>query len=208
MCLFCTGLAPSGRSDPLEQLSTPAKRHFRAQDIFALQQASDVQISPDGRHVAYIRIAGDIMTDRRISTLWVVDVAGGAPRMVTAEKVTDPRWAPDGQSLAYLAKDLAGKTQIFTVSLITGASRQVSSCPENPEAIAWSPDGHWLAFQAFVPQPEQKMASALGKPANASWAPPLHFSTERQITVDGSGFLAPGRMHLFVVSIGGAPLAN
>jgi len=36
---------------------------FGPRDVFSLSQASDVQISPDGKHIAYTRATGDIMID-------------------------------------------------------------------------------------------------------------------------------------------------
>ena len=37
---------------------------FTGRDLFDLTAASDPQISPDGKQIAYVRRANDIMTDR------------------------------------------------------------------------------------------------------------------------------------------------
>ena len=51
--------------------------YFEAEDIFALEYASEPQVSPDGKTVVYIRNSNDIMTDGTHSTLWLVDVKSG-----------------------------------------------------------------------------------------------------------------------------------
>jgi hypothetical protein len=53
---------------------------FTGADLFALSRAADVQISPDGRQVAYVRLSGDIMTDRaaRRRSGWSMSPAGAS----------------------------------------------------------------------------------------------------------------------------------
>ena len=52
-----------------QQPSAPAadapSRSFTGSDLFGLSIATDPQISPDGRTIAYVRRSGDIMTDRQ-----------------------------------------------------------------------------------------------------------------------------------------------
>src|SRR5476649_2998773 len=45
-------------------------------DVFDLQWVSDPQISPDGRSIAYVRMAYDIKTDRPRGVIWLVGVDG------------------------------------------------------------------------------------------------------------------------------------
>ena len=53
-------------------------RHFTVDDLFGLTVAADPQISPDGRQIAYVRRANDIMTDAAVSSIWMVDTAKDA----------------------------------------------------------------------------------------------------------------------------------
>jgi dipeptidyl aminopeptidase/acylaminoacyl peptidase len=53
---------------------------FGGSDLFNLAAASDAQVSPDGRQVAYVRRSNDIMSDKAVSSIWLVDVATGAQR--------------------------------------------------------------------------------------------------------------------------------
>ena len=45
---------------------------FTGRDLFDLSAASDPQVSPDGRFVAYVRRSADIMTDKARSSIWLV----------------------------------------------------------------------------------------------------------------------------------------
>ena len=47
-------------------------RLFSPEDIFALEWANDVQVSPDGKSVVYVRHSNDIMTDSTGRSLWLV----------------------------------------------------------------------------------------------------------------------------------------
>jgi TolB protein len=52
--------------------------------------------SPDGQQVAFISDRGGR------PGLWVVDLEGGTPGLVTAAEVLDTiRWSPDGRELVY-----------------------------------------------------------------------------------------------------------
>ncbi len=65
-------------------------RHLAPADFFALEFASDPQISPDGRTVAYVRASNGIMTDRLKRSIWLVDTANG--KLSTG--LNDPRVEP------------------------------------------------------------------------------------------------------------------
>ena len=70
---------------PLAAQSAAPSPRFEGRDIFALQVATDPQISPDGKSVAYVRRQGDIMTDRQKGAIWLVDTATGAQRPLVTD---------------------------------------------------------------------------------------------------------------------------
>ena len=84
--------APANGPDP----------RFTGSDLFSLSVASDPQISPDGRWIAYVRRSADIMTDRARSSIWLIDAANGDQRPIVAGTGNhmSPRWSPDGKRLA------------------------------------------------------------------------------------------------------------
>ena len=120
--------------------STAPSRYLTGGDLFNLEWASDPQISPDGKTIAYVRKSNDIMTDKARSTIWMVDVSSGQQRPLLAGSGSyfSPRWSPDGSRLAYVAADGASP-QLFVRWMSSGESAKITQLPESPGAIAWSP---------------------------------------------------------------------
>ena len=181
-------------------------RTFAARDIFALQQAGDVQVSPDGKRIAYVRTGYDIMTDRARRSVWVVDAATGLQTPLIPGAASSPRWSPDGTRIAYVAAEEGGAPQLHVRWLASGASARITALPESPSDIAWSPDGTSIAFSMFTPDDGATLGAPLKKPEGARWAAPLKVVTEITYRADGAGDLKPGFTHVFVVSAdGGSP---
>src|SRR5687767_3224721 len=69
---------------------------FQGSDLFSLQVASDPQIRPDGREIAYVRVSFDIMSDRGRQSIWLIDAESGEqrPLVTAAGSHSQPRWSP------------------------------------------------------------------------------------------------------------------
>jgi dipeptidyl aminopeptidase/acylaminoacyl peptidase len=181
------------------------ERAFTTRDLFDLEAASDPQISPDGRWIAYVRRSGDIMTDRFRRSIWLVDTASGAQAPVAAG-ASQPVWSPDGTRLAYIAAAEGGHAQLFVRWMSTGQAVAITGLPDTPSSVAWSPDGRQLAYAMFVPDEGARLGPAQPRPEGAVWAEPLQVITAVTYRADGQGYLRPGYSQLFLVSAeGGAP---
>ena len=123
--------------------ATGPSRYFTGSDLFDLEVATDPQISPDGRTIAYVRKSNDIMTDKARSTIWLVDVATGQQRPLLAGPGSyfSPRWSPDGARLAYVAADSGASPQLYVRWMGSGESARITGLPDSPDSLAWSPDG-------------------------------------------------------------------
>ena len=191
-------------------LAAPAagpNRYFTGSDLFNLEIATDPQISPDGRMIAYVRKSNEIMTDKARSTIWLVDVASGRqqPLLAGSGSYFSPLWSPDGTRLAYVAAD-SGGPQLFVRWIGSGESARISGLPDSPNSIAWSPDGRRIAYSMFVPDEGPRLGSAPPKPEGAKWADPLEVIDAVTYRADGAGYLKPGYNHIFwVPADGGAP---
>ena len=178
-----------------------------AMDEFQLQLPTDPQISPDGKKIVYVRRFADPMTDKRYSNLWIINADGTDHRPLTTGNRSDasPRWSPDGLRLAYLS-DADGKQQIYIRWMDTGETARITNLEQAPDAIAWSPDGKMLSFSALVPGKGPHIADLPAAPAGAKWADPPAAYDRLVYRFNGSGYLKPGYMQIFVVdSEGGAP---
>lgn len=181
---------------------------FTGRDLFDLSAASDPQISPDGRQIAYVRQSADIMTDRARSSIWLIDTATGrqVPLVTGTGSHNDPRWSPDGTRLAYVSSAEGGGSQLFVRWMAGGQSARVTGLPDSPNALAWSPDGRRIAYLMNVPDEGLKLGSAPPKPEGATWAKPLEIMDKVTYRADGAGYLKPGFDKIFMVDAdGGAP---
>ena len=181
---------------------------FGAEDVFEMEYANDPQVSPDGSRVAYVRNSMDIMTDRTRRSIWVVDIDGDNHRpLVSGSGVfSSPRWSPSGDRLAYLSNS-EGKTQLFVQWLEGGETAKVTTLPESPRSIVWSPNGKYIAFTRFVPAPPPTLAEMPAKPDGATWAEPATVIDRMTFRRDGGGYLPTGNNQVFVVPAdGGTPL--
>jgi len=184
------------------------ERPLRNTDIFELEVAADPQISPDGSRIAYVRTSMDIMSDRALPNIWIVDADGDhhRPLLSGPGAYFSPRWSPDGRRIAYVAPVQDHGTQIQVLWLDTGRSAVLSNVRHDPEALAWSPDGKWLAFVMFVADRNPPLAPPPQAPEGARWAPGAKVIESMPYRFDGQGYLETGRTHVFVLPAdGGTP---
>lgn len=210
-----TKLAPFALLFSATVLASPAQavpaagpsRYLAGSDLFGLEWASDPQINPDGRTIAYVRQSNDIMTDKARPTIWLVDVATGQqrPLMAGAGSYFSPRWSPDGSRLAYVAAD-GGSPQLYVRWMASGESARITGLPDSPGGLAWSPDGRRIAYSMLVPDDAPKIGSAPAKPEGAKWADPLQVIDRVTYRFDAAGYLKPGYRQIFwIPADGGAP---
>ena len=182
-------------------------RKFNPIDVFQLEYASDPQISPDGSSIVYVRNFMDIMTDRRRSNLWRINVDGAEHRPLTTGNQNDrsPLWSPDGKRLLYLASD-EGSTQMYVRWMDTGQTAKLTNLTQGPDDLSWSPDGKWIAFSMWVPADERPFVTMPAKPRGAKWADPARVVDKLLYRADGAGYLEDGNWQIFVLSAeGGTP---
>ena len=181
---------------------------FKNIDVFELEVATDTQISPDGSRIAYSRVSNDIMSDRSVSNIWLVDANGEhhRPLLSGAQSYSSPRWSPGGDRLAYVTSVGDRGSQIHVRWMDTGQTAMLSNVRGGPSSLTWSPDGKQIAFEMFVKADDASLASPPPAPEGAEWAPPVTVIDQMHYRADGAGYLEHGNSHLFVLSAdGGSP---
>jgi dipeptidyl aminopeptidase/acylaminoacyl peptidase len=186
---------------------------FTLADLWTIKMVSDVQLSPDGTTIAYVVANYDEEQNSVRAAIWLARLADGHAWQCTtgALQDTQPRWSPDGQTLAFLSTRQGGAPQIYRIAVQGGEARQVTQGAAGIQAIVWSPDGKHLCYVAApetdrqrVPQEEAWRAA---HPKAAEQAPRLRRQSTLKSRFDGRGYI-DRRSHLFVIDLdtpGAAP---
>src|SRR4051812_34234077 len=159
-------------------------------DLLSFRLVTDVQLSPDGRQIAFVVRRADEDRDDDESNLWLISADGGAPRQLTFDSglTRAPRWANDSRRIAFLSSR-SGSSQIYLLHLQGGEARQGTRRGGGAGIPAWAPDRERVAFSASVtPQGDANAPKVVDRAYYKS---------------DGVGFLLRERMHLFVIGLAG-----
>ena len=158
----------------LAPIAPEGEHDFSVLDLLEVDRVSSPALSPDGKTVAYVLRETDIEADRGRTSLWLVPVAGGEPRLIDrhAAGASQPSWAPDGSAL-YFVSSRSGTSQVHRLTLAPeGPARveQISALPVSVSNLVVSPDGQRLAVSAelYVDCPD--LACSVERQASAGKA--------------------------------------
>jgi dipeptidyl aminopeptidase/acylaminoacyl peptidase len=137
------------------------KRSISEKDIFQFNWIGDPQVSPDGAHVAFVRVTVNDKKDGYDTSIWSVSTRGDEPprRITDGKHDSSPRWSPDGRWLVFVrtpeapaAPAAAGSAsrppaaQLYMLPMNGGESWKFTDLPRGAGGAEWSPDGKWIAF--------------------------------------------------------------
>ena len=191
----------------LQTATAQVSNQLEMLDIFNLEYISDPQISPDGSKVIYVRNFKDVMTDRNLSNLWIVNFDGSKNRPLTTGDQNDrsPRWSNDGSRIVY-SSNKSGKNEVYLRWMDTGEERVLINTEKSAGNLAWSPDDKHLAFNMFVAKAKPSPIKMPAAPKGAKWNAPPKYVDDLTWRRDGVGELPGGSQQLFTVPVsGGTP---
>ncbi len=174
-----------------------------------MESLSNPAISPDGKHIIFVRRWTDQKADRYSSNLWIVDVQGRRVRELTQGNWNDssPVWSPGGERIAFLS-DRSGSTQIHVMWLDTKETAQLTYLTGSPRSLSWSPDGKKLAFTMFIRDKDPILSVKLpDRPRGAQWAQSAIIIDRLSWQRDGTGPVPKGYSHIYTIDavLGGTP---
>src|SRR2546425_3666901 len=90
------------------------QRAISDSDLFAFRWVASPQISPDGRHAAYVLVTVNAKHDGYETSLWLVGTDGASPprRLTAGPKDGAPRWSPHGPPPPFRGRK-AGHRQLY-----------------------------------------------------------------------------------------------
>jgi dipeptidyl aminopeptidase/acylaminoacyl peptidase len=200
MLLFLTALLAAPAAAPA--------RPLRPEDIFALKEVADPELSPEGKWVAFTVTTMDAKEDESDTDIYMAPFAGGPALRLTASKKAEksPRWSPDGKWLAFLSEREGKKTQVWLMSRDGGEAVKLTDFKASVSSLAWSPDSTRLALVVSDVDPDDPDAEsddgdAAGKDKKKDKAPKPIVVRRLQFKRDNEGYLRDIRSHVHVFDV-------
>ena len=177
---------------PSPEITETVERYFaRVHCDAGVTDALDLDVSPDGRSVAFTAVVRAPGAPEPVHKAAVVDLATGAlPRQDRGRR---PRWSPDGTRLAWLGDAWVETVRHASRSQVVGRFR----LPGAPEYLEWRPDGGTLLVGLAEHGAELSDVDGSGRLPGASPVGPLvHTGQDR----------SPGRALWLLDPDAGAPV--
>ena len=188
--------------------TSQTKANLELLDIFNMEYVSDPQISPDGLKIVYVRNFKDVMTDKNLSNLWIINSDGSQNRPLTTGNQNDfaPRWSHQGDKIVYKSNKEDQKMKLHMMWMDTKETVPLTNLQQTPGEVSWSHNDQFLAFQMFVPKEHHSIIQMPAKPEGANWNTPPTFIDQMNYRGDGAGYFKSGNNQLFTLPIsGGTP---
>ncbi|WP_217705723.1 S9 family peptidase [Peristeroidobacter soli] len=181
---------------PSMALAAAERRALTAEDINAVREVSDPQLSPDGQWVAYAVRTADPVKDKGNSHLWMSSWDGKQSVQLTnsEDSETTPRWSPDGKYLGFLTARGADEPpeQVWLLDRQGGEAKPLTGFNGDVVDFRWSPDGKKLALIVSDEDPRKQRGTDKDK------TPPPIVIDRYYFKEDVTGYLGTQRQHLYV----------
>ena len=149
---------------------TDSKRPITAEDLNNIDYVESPKISPDGRHVAFVKVTPDSLERTYKRNIWLYSCdSGNTVQMSRGGKDSQPAWSPDGKALAFVSTR-ADKPQIYLLPTggMGGEARALTDQQNGAHSPSWSPDSKRIAFLSPTNDDERAEESTEHSPPKPS----------------------------------------
>src|SRR5579862_959916 len=133
-----------------------ARRPMTFEDMMKMRRLGDIAVSPDSHWVMFSATDVDLAKNTKTSHLFIVSVAGGDTRALTASLAGESRgrFSPDGKQILFESSRDGGQ-QIWLADFDTAAGtigepHKLTSLSTETDGATWSPDGKQILFVSSV----------------------------------------------------------
>lgn len=129
-----------------------SKRPMAIEDLFRFHRIADVDVSPDGRWIAYQVTDVDLDKNSTRTSIYLASTDGSVtPRAITnsGKKDSRPRFSPNSKTILFQS-NRSGSMQIWSIEIDGGEARQLTTIATEATQASWSPDGRSIAFASSV----------------------------------------------------------
>jgi len=192
-CLLASACVATSRA-----AGTPQR--FSFEDITAVRDVGDPQLSPEGDWIAYTIATNDLEKDESLTHIWMSSWDGKQTLQLTSSKHSEssPRWSPDGKLLAFLAArgdEEDAPTQVWILHRAGGEAQVLTDFKGSVIDLDWSPDSQRLALIVEDEDPARAIKSDPKK------TPPPIVIDRFYFKEDETEYLGALRQHLYVFDV-------
>lgn len=181
---------------PSTLMAAAERRALNADDINAVREVSEPQLSPDGQWVAYVVRTADPVKDKANSHIWMSSWDGKQSVQLTNSDDSEgtPRWSPDGKYLGFLTArgEDDPPEQVWLLDRQGGEAKPLTGFNGDVVDFRWSPDGKKLALIVSDEDPRKQRGADKDK------TPPPIVIDRYYFKEDVTGYLGTQRQHLYV----------
>jgi dipeptidyl aminopeptidase/acylaminoacyl peptidase len=125
------------------------------------------RVSPDGKHVVYTVNEAVMTADKSefVTQIWMGTTDGKDNYQVTFgdKSSTNPKWSPDGSSIAFTSNRKDNKNNLYILRLMGGEAEPITDVKSGVGDFEWAFDGRSIAYTMADPKSDEEEKNDKGK---------------------------------------------
>ncbi len=131
--------------------SQSQKQPFSIDALYKIKNVSDVQLSPDGRHIAFVLTSYNLKKGTSNADIYLMNADGSGLKQMTRNKAHDthPRWSPDGKKILFVS-DRENGAQAWILPVNGGEPYRITDFSTGVQSPEWVGRSGQIIFASSV----------------------------------------------------------